>query len=233
MMIRRGAFCVLILSMLLVLASACAAKLTPPNQLAAQNGAAKPAGAAIASSQPPAAATPALAIPDGVAVREDGKPDIYVIEQGKRRAFPSFETFVAWGGKADLSNVRVLSAADMAKIPVGETVSAGEQPKPIATSAPPAQPAAASPASQPVAGSLSAQPAAVTGPAAFPDGTFIREDGKPDIYVMEQGKRRAFPTFETFVAWGGKADLSNVRVLSGADLAKIPVGETIVEGSHP
>jgi hypothetical protein len=74
---------------------------------------------------------------------------------------------------------------------------------------------------------------ALGGSQALADGTFVRESGQPTIYVIQRGKRRAFPTFETYVGWGGKEDLSNVQVLNAADMASIPRGDTVPVGSRP
>ena len=80
--------------------------------------------------------------------------------------------------------------------------------------------------------------AATTGPArsgasAPIDGSFLKERDGPTIFVVQGGKKRAFPDMETFLAWGGKTDLSNVSQLSAEQLAAIPSGDTVRPGSRP
>ena len=58
------------------------------------------------------------------------------------------------------------------------------------------------------------------------DGTLIRMDGEPVVYVMHGGQRRPFASKEAFVACGfGWGD---IIVLSPAEIDPIPVGPEVV-----
>jgi hypothetical protein len=60
-----------------------------------------------------------------------------------------------------------------------------------------------------------------------PDGTFVQVEGRPAIYIIENGQKRAFPTWETYLAWGGTQDRSNVWVISSSQLDAIPRGPDV------
>jgi len=57
----------------------------------------------------------------------------------------------------------------------------------------------------------------------LPEGSFIKGAG-PTIYHFTDGRKHAFPTWATFLEYGGAADISNVVVISDSDLAAIPEG---------
>ena len=58
------------------------------------------------------------------------------------------------------------------------------------------------------------------------DGTLIRMDGEPVVYVMHGGQRRPFASKEAFIACGfGWGD---IIVLSPAEIDPIPVGPEVV-----
>jgi hypothetical protein len=65
------------------------------------------------------------------------------------------------------------------------------------------------------------------------DGTFVRISGQGVIFMIEQGRRRTFGDWETFLAWGGEANLSNVEQIPPEDLRRIPVGPAVPKGSKP
>ena len=67
----------------------------------------------------------------------------------------------------------------------------------------------------------------VAAPEAAPpgDGTLIRQDGYPVVFVMKDGKRRAFRDAEAFTACGfGWGD---IVVLGYDEVKAIPTGEDV------
>lgn len=61
------------------------------------------------------------------------------------------------------------------------------------------------------------------------DGTLLRQDGDPLVYVMAGGKRRPVVSADAFLACGFEWSL--IRVLSGAQVRTIPIGEEVANPS--
>jgi len=62
------------------------------------------------------------------------------------------------------------------------------------------------------------------------DGTLLREDGDPVVYVMHGGQRRPFAGKEAFLAYNG--GWSGIVVLPHKDVDPIPVGEIVTDRSY-
>ena len=68
-----------------------------------------------------------------------------------------------------------------------------------------------------------AKPAPVVVPD---DGTLLRKDGDPTVYVMREGQRRSFASAEAFTACG--FGWNEIVVLPPIVVDKIPVGPEVV-----
>jgi hypothetical protein len=60
----------------------------------------------------------------------------------------------------------------------------------------------------------------------LPPGLLVK-GSSPAIYMIFDGQRLPFPDWQTFLAWGGAPDLSNVAPMLDSDLAGIPVGAVV------
>ena len=56
------------------------------------------------------------------------------------------------------------------------------------------------------------------------DGTFIKVHFQPGIYRIENGRKRAFPDWDTYLSHGGKFDYSNIIHISETEMRAIPNG---------
>ncbi len=63
----------------------------------------------------------------------------------------------------------------------------------------------------------------------YPDGTLLREDGDPVVYVMDKGQRRPFADLETFHACCGGG--ATIAALPHEEIEPIPVGEIVTDAS--
>jgi hypothetical protein len=59
------------------------------------------------------------------------------------------------------------------------------------------------------------------------EGTYLREDGLPAVFVMRGGKRCYFPNFKLFESWSGPTRWRVVRVVPNGGLQQIPLGEPV------
>jgi hypothetical protein len=59
----------------------------------------------------------------------------------------------------------------------------------------------------------------------YPDGTLLRADGDPVVYVMDKGQRRPFADLETFHACCGGG--ARIAALPPNKIEPIPVGEIV------
>jgi hypothetical protein len=67
-------------------------------------------------------------------------------------------------------------------------------------------------------------------PTSVPaDGTLLREDGDPVVYVMDKGQRRPFADLETFHACCGGG--ATIITLLPKKIDPIPVGEIVTGAS--
>ncbi len=63
-------------------------------------------------------------------------------------------------------------------------------------------------------------------------GTFVRAMSSQTIYIVQGSVRRKFGDWNTYRHYGGAADLSNVHLLSDAELDAIPEGSPIPSITH-
>lgn len=61
-------------------------------------------------------------------------------------------------------------------------------------------------------------------PTRYPNGQMVTATKAEGIYVIENDRKRPFPTWDRYISFGGKPDLSNVTFLEGDELAQIPLG---------
>ncbi len=193
---------------------------------------------------------PLATLPDGALVREAGGA-VWAVADGQRRPFTDGAAFTAHGYQPPAA--RAARAADLARLPVGAPLGAGD-PWPDGTVAAagdrlwrienglarPVVPAAAAAwrsRTEAAAGQLTgAGVAAIAsyrpGPElGFPDGTLLRtmHDGK--VWVVAEGRRRHLPSRAVLTGLG--YDPRAIRPVHPADVRANPPGPVLAAASPP
>jgi len=166
-----------------------------------------PPPAAPPTTPPTPVAPPPTWPPEGMLIKGDGSPKVYLIQGGKKRWIDSPETFNALGFK--WSDIKVYRQADVDVIPEGD---------PITLAIPKGPPT-------PI-------PTPPTYRAPYPvEGDLAKGDGSPKVYLIQGGKKRWIDSPETFNALGFK--WSNVKTFLQARIDQIPEGDPITLPAAP
>jgi len=137
-------------------------------------------GSPLASLKLP---TPSLS--EGSLIRQQGRPEVYVIQSGRKCYIPDVETFNARGYMWD--RVRDIDQTSFNNIPTG----------PALASIKPTSP-------------------------SFAEGSLVRLSGRPEVYVIQGGRKCYIPDPETFNTRGYRWD--QVRDVDATTFNNIPTG---------
>ncbi|MBM3302907.1 MAG: hypothetical protein FJY85_23540 [Deltaproteobacteria bacterium] len=156
-------------------------------------------------------------------LRAQHESTVYVIENGRRRAFPDEATFRFYGKRFE--GVRVIAESELNQIPEGTPI-----PRVPNSASRPATPPTQS--QDPLRDLL--YPSTAPQPPHLPlsgyrDGVLLRAQNQSTVYVIENGRRRAFPDEATFRFYGHRFE--EVRVITESELKQIPEGEPIARVS--
>jgi len=195
--------------------------------------------------------TPIPSRKDGALIRAQNEPEIFVMDNGMRRWIPDRETFNMMGLNDGM--IQSVSKADLLTIPTGEPIPSKFAPKTVFTEKALYRPADGSgtvyivinkilrgiPDPETLAAmgynfaqvqDISAQQSTTLPKGAVlpsrRDGTLLRAENDPEVFIMEKGIRRSIPDIETFNDMS--LNMANVKSVSRQDLLDIPQGPKVV-----
>lgn len=186
---------------------------------------------------------------DGIVLQATGDPAVYIMEGGKRRWIPDINTFNLMGLKPNM--IQNVSSADLNSIPAGDQIPVNFNPKLVmqekALYQVPGDPtvyvvlnktfrAIPDPETLAYMGYNFGQIQSITATdfSSLPKGTglatrrqnaMVQENGKPEVYMMDNGIRRLIPDPETLSGLGLSGN--NVQKITTADMSLIPLGPAI------